>query len=85
VRSPPLPDAARTIGYARISTEEQSANGQSHAVQEAQLRGWAQMTERRIDQVVIEGGYRAAYRAVPAAIRADRREIPLTDHLLPMT
>jgi len=36
---PPLPDAARTIGYARVSTEEQSANGQSLAVQEAQLRG----------------------------------------------
>jgi DNA invertase Pin-like site-specific DNA recombinase len=53
---PPLPDAARTIGYARVSTEEQSANGQSLAVQEAQLRGWAQMTRRRIDQVVIEGG-----------------------------
>jgi DNA invertase Pin-like site-specific DNA recombinase len=52
----PQAEAPRTIGYARVSTEEQSANGQSLAVQEQQLRGWAQMTERSIDTVVIEAG-----------------------------
>jgi DNA invertase Pin-like site-specific DNA recombinase len=51
-----LADAPRTVAYCRVSTEEQSANGQSLAVQEQQLRGWGQMTERHIDQVVIEAG-----------------------------
>ena len=52
----PPTDALRTIGYARVSTEEQSANGQSLTVQESTLRGWAQMTERSIDAVVVEAG-----------------------------
>jgi DNA invertase Pin-like site-specific DNA recombinase len=47
---------ARTVAYTRVSTDEQSANGQSLAVQEAQLRGWAQMTNRTIDAVVVEAG-----------------------------
>jgi DNA invertase Pin-like site-specific DNA recombinase len=55
-RGEPQAEALRTIGYVRVSIEEQSANGQSLAVQEQQLRGWAQMTERSIDRVVIEAG-----------------------------
>jgi DNA invertase Pin-like site-specific DNA recombinase len=45
---------ARTVAYCRVSTEEQSTNGQSLSVQETQLRGWAQMTGRQLDQVVYE-------------------------------
>jgi DNA invertase Pin-like site-specific DNA recombinase len=55
----------RTVGYCRVSTEEQSTNGQSLHVQETQLRGWAQMTGRYIDQVVhdvVSGGTQFAKR-----------------------
>jgi hypothetical protein len=58
-------DAPRTVGYCRVSTEEQSANGRSLAVQESQLRGWGQTTERAI-AVVIEAGVSGA---VPCAER----------------
>jgi DNA invertase Pin-like site-specific DNA recombinase len=52
---PPSP-APRTVGYCRVSTEEQSANGQSLQVQEAQLRGWGLMRNQRIDRIVTEAG-----------------------------
>jgi DNA invertase Pin-like site-specific DNA recombinase len=48
--------ASRTVGYCRVSSDEQALNGQSLAVQEQQLHGWAQMTNRTIDAVVVEAG-----------------------------
>jgi DNA invertase Pin-like site-specific DNA recombinase len=42
------------VGYARVSTSEQSINGQSLATQQRQLEGWAQMQDLRLDRVVIE-------------------------------
>ena len=59
----------RTIGYVRVSTEEQSVNGQSLAVQEQQLRGWAQMQDRTLDAVAIEAGVSGGTE-FPAARRA---------------
>jgi DNA invertase Pin-like site-specific DNA recombinase len=55
-RHPPPAPASRTLGYARVSTDEQATGGQSLAVQEQQLQGWAQMTNRRLDRVVVEAG-----------------------------
>jgi DNA invertase Pin-like site-specific DNA recombinase len=42
------------FGYARVSTSEQSINGQSLAIQQRQLEGWAQMQDLRLDRVVVE-------------------------------
>jgi DNA invertase Pin-like site-specific DNA recombinase len=58
----------RTFGYCRVSTDEQSANGQSLAVQESQLHGWAQMTGRALDRVFVEAGVSGA---VPFSKRAE--------------
>jgi DNA invertase Pin-like site-specific DNA recombinase len=52
---PPTPEH-RTFAYVRCSTDMQAETGQSLQVQEAQLRGWAQMTGRTIDAVVVEAG-----------------------------
>jgi DNA invertase Pin-like site-specific DNA recombinase len=49
-----LAPAGRVFGYARVSTSEQSANGQSLATQQRQLEGWAQMQDLQLDRVVIE-------------------------------
>jgi DNA invertase Pin-like site-specific DNA recombinase len=46
--------ARRVFGYTRVSTSEQSTNGQSLATQQRQLEGWAQMQDLRLDRVVIE-------------------------------
>jgi putative DNA-invertase from lambdoid prophage Rac len=48
--------AGRTYGYTRVSTDMQAERGQSLELQQDQLAGWAQMTQRRIDEMVIESG-----------------------------
>jgi putative DNA-invertase from lambdoid prophage Rac len=53
---PTLHPPARTFGYTRVSTDEQATNGQSLAVQDQQLRGWAQMKGREIDDIAVEAG-----------------------------
>ena len=68
---------ARTVAYCRVSTEEQSTNGQSLSVQETQLRGWAQMTGRQLDQVVYEvvsGGTQFAKRAEGGKLLTELRK-----------
>jgi DNA invertase Pin-like site-specific DNA recombinase len=46
----------RVFGYVRVSSDEQAESGQSLAVQEQQLRGWAMQRGRTIEQVAIEPG-----------------------------
>jgi putative DNA-invertase from lambdoid prophage Rac len=53
---PPAPSRGRTFAYTRVSTDQQSEHGQSLDVQRDQLAGWAQMTQRRIDQTIVEAG-----------------------------
>ena len=53
--APPAP-AGRTYGYTRVSTDMQAERGQSLELQQDQLAGWAQMTQRRVDEMVIESG-----------------------------
>jgi DNA invertase Pin-like site-specific DNA recombinase len=46
----------RTFAYCRVSSDEQVENGQSLAVQEQQLRGWAMQHDRQIAAVYVEPG-----------------------------
>lgn len=57
-----LPDAAanRTLAYVRVSNDEQAESGQSLAVQEQQLRGWAMQHNRSLDAIYIEPGVSGA-------------------------
>ena len=48
--------AARVYAYTRVSTDMQVEHGQSLDLQRDQLAGWAQMTQRRIDQTIVESG-----------------------------
>jgi DNA invertase Pin-like site-specific DNA recombinase len=50
------PALGRTYGYTRVSTDMQAEHGQSLELQRDQLAGWAQMTQRRIDETIIESG-----------------------------
>jgi DNA invertase Pin-like site-specific DNA recombinase len=50
---------SRTFAYVRVSSDEQAESGQSLAVQEQQLRGWAMQHNRSLDQVVVEPGVSA--------------------------
>jgi putative DNA-invertase from lambdoid prophage Rac len=54
--SSPAPSHDRVYAYTRVSTDMQSEHGQSLDVQREQLAGWAQMTQRRIDQTIVEAG-----------------------------
>ena len=54
--APAVPPAGRVYGYTRVSTDMQAEHGQSLDLQRDQLAGWAQMTQRRIDETIIEGG-----------------------------
>jgi DNA invertase Pin-like site-specific DNA recombinase len=68
--------AGRVFGYARVSTSEQSTNGQSLATQQRQLAGWAQMQDLRLDRVVIEtisGGVEFARRSEGGKLLAELR------------
>jgi putative DNA-invertase from lambdoid prophage Rac len=48
--------AGRAYGYARVSSDEQAETGQSLAVQEQQLRGWAMQHDRTLDSIYVEPG-----------------------------
>jgi DNA invertase Pin-like site-specific DNA recombinase len=52
----PQTPADHLFAYTRVSSDEQAVSGQSLAVQEQQLRGWAMQHGRTIDQVVVEAG-----------------------------
>ena len=52
----PTPCPGRVYGYTRVSTDMQAEHGQSLDLQRDQLAGWAQMTQRQIDETIIEGG-----------------------------
>ncbi len=52
----PAAPRGRVYGYTRVSTEMQAENGQSLDLQRDQLAGWAQMTQRRIDETIVEAG-----------------------------
>jgi DNA invertase Pin-like site-specific DNA recombinase len=54
--TPTAPAAGRTYGYTRVSTDMQAEHGQSLELQRDQLAGWAQMTQRRIDTLIVESG-----------------------------
>lgn len=47
---------SRTIGYIRVSSDQQASEGQSLQVQEQQLRGWAMQHGKELAQVVCEAG-----------------------------
>jgi DNA invertase Pin-like site-specific DNA recombinase len=53
---PPAPATGRTYGYTRVSTDMQAEHGQSLELQRDQLAGWAQMTQRRVDHLIVEAG-----------------------------
>ncbi len=50
----------RLIGYVRVSTDEQAESGQSLAVQQNQLAGWAMQRGEQLDRVVVEAGVSGA-------------------------
>lgn len=50
----PGPSKGITYGYTRVSTDMQAEHGQSLDLRRDQLAGWAQMTQRRIDTLIIE-------------------------------
>lgn len=52
----PAGRAPRLIAYLRVSTADQAENGQSLAVQQKQIEGWAQMTGQQVTEVVVEAG-----------------------------
>jgi DNA invertase Pin-like site-specific DNA recombinase len=60
VRQKPPAPTGRTFGYVRVSTDQQADAGQSLQVQHAQLEGWAQMNQRKIDALVVEPGVSAS-------------------------
>jgi len=49
----------RTIGYVRVSTEDQSEAGVSLAAQVARIRAFAVATARELDEVVVDAGVSA--------------------------
>jgi site-specific DNA recombinase len=49
----------RTIGYVRVSTDDQAENGVSLASQEERLRAWAIATDRSLDEIVVDAGVSA--------------------------
>ena len=46
----------RIYGYTRVSTDMQAEHGQWLELQRDQLDGWAKMTQRRIDHLIVEAG-----------------------------
>lgn len=46
-----------TVGYARVSTDEQAEHGFGIRAQVARLQGWAQAMDRPFDRIVKDDGY----------------------------
>ncbi|MCG7363534.1 recombinase family protein [Roseomonas sp. ACRSG] len=55
-------------GYCRVSTALQASEGESLEVQQRQLRGWAEMQGRQLDEVFVERGVSGS---VPVADRPE--------------
>jgi DNA invertase Pin-like site-specific DNA recombinase len=55
-KSPPAAAHHRVFGYVRVSTDEQAEDGQSLAVQQRQLEGWAMQRGVALDGVRVEAG-----------------------------
>ncbi|HWE45090.1 MAG TPA: recombinase family protein [Caulobacteraceae bacterium] len=55
-------------GYCRVSTQAQSDEGESLAVQERQLQGWCQMHGHTLDRVFVERGVSGS---IPVAERLE--------------
>ena len=49
----------KTVGYCRVSTEEQSAEGVSLAAQEVRIQAWGAALERHVDEIVTDAGFSA--------------------------
>ena len=68
--------ARRTVGYVRVSTEDQSVNGVSLAAQEERIRASGVASARRVDEILIDQGVsaksldRPAMQKILAGIRA---------------
>lgn len=56
MRSAPAKDACRAVGYLRVSTDEQVAEGVSLAAQEAAIRAYASLRGFDLVDVVIDAG-----------------------------
>jgi DNA invertase Pin-like site-specific DNA recombinase len=50
----------RVLGYVRVSTDEQAEDGQSLAVQQRQLEGWAMQRDVTLEGVRVEAGVSGA-------------------------
>jgi DNA invertase Pin-like site-specific DNA recombinase len=56
----PSASPGRLIAYCRVSTDEQAETGESLAVQQRQLEGWAMQRGEQVDRVVVEAGVSGA-------------------------
>jgi site-specific DNA recombinase len=63
------PQARTTIGYVRVSTEDQAASGVSIEAQEARIRAFALATDRALDEIVIDHGISAKTLVRPGITR----------------
>lgn len=52
-------NARKTVGYIRVSTEDQAENGVSLAAQRERLEAWAVATGRHIDEIIADEGVSA--------------------------
>jgi DNA invertase Pin-like site-specific DNA recombinase len=64
--------SGRIVGYVRVSTDEQAETGQSLAVQQRQLEGWAMQRGQQLDQVEIEAGVSGG---IPFSERPEGRKL----------
>ncbi len=71
-----VPVDRKTVGYVRVSTEDQAREGVSLAAQEARIRAMALATERDLSEIVVDDGEsakslsRPGLQQVLAAVRA---------------
>jgi site-specific DNA recombinase len=64
-----VPQEKVTVGYVRVSTEDQSVNGVSLDAQEARIRAFAVATARSLDEVIVHSGVSAKTLARPGMAR----------------